>query len=222
MKFCLAITLLLLSVSVQSQNKKEIEEKINSYNRRVSTILKTNPFAIFWGSIPFTAEYRVVEEIKIGTQQSISVGISYLGKSPIVKLIEDSLVPNNKIRFYIKGIRLQYAHRFYLTKNRQAPFGKFIGIQASYSSAKASLKYYASQNRYVKATHFNINAVYGKQKILGENLSLEYYVGMGYKKNIWYTVSNPHVIKPVNKEDMGFYGTPVNFVFGINVGFGFK
>lgn len=222
MKFYLALTLLLLSFSVQSQNIKEIKEKINSYNRHVSTILKTNPFAIFWGSIPFTAEYRLVEEVKVGTQQSISVGISYLGKSPIVKMIEDTLIPNNKIRFYIKGIRLQYAHRFYFTRYKQAPFGRFVGIQASYSTAKASLKYYSSQNKYVKAMHFNINAVYGKQRTLGDNLSLEYYIGMGYKNNIWYSVSNPHVIKPVRKEDMGFYGTPVNFVFGMNIGFGFK
>src|ERR1035437_4574955 len=62
----------------------------------VTILNKFNPLPILWGPIPLTAEYRYVRETVIAAKQSLMVGISYLGKSPIYAMIEDSINKNSR------------------------------------------------------------------------------------------------------------------------------
>lgn len=190
----------------------------------VNTVIKTNPLAILWGSIPLTAEYRVMIELTSSKNQSDQIGISYLGKSPVLELFEDSI--ENLDLLIVRGIRFQGAHKFYINRpggplglsySEYAPHGFYISPHLSYSSVKFSTKAANSRDVFIKVTHFNANLLFGYQLIPGF-WAFDIFAGLGYKKNNWIEHDQQNSINK-NTSDFGkYYNSPVKLNLGFNVG----
>ena len=184
------------------------------YNpQTVNTIIKTNPFSVLWGPIPFTAEYRAIMELTSSKNQSDQFGISYLGKSPVIKLFEDSI--DDLKLLIIRGLRFQASHKFYIMD--YAPHGFYLSPHLSYSSAKFSTKFANSRDIYIRATHFNVNLLAGYQ-FLPDFWALDIFAGLGYKKNTWIEHDQQNTIN-IDTGDFGeLYNSSVKLTLGFNVG----
>lgn len=207
----------------------------------VGNIIKFNPLPILWGPIPFTAEYRILREIPIGEDQSIQVGISYLGKSPFVSIAENSYNsgagpngtgpgntnPNGTIslnapelKLTISGYRLQLSHRIFLGDDL-TPKGPYVGPHISYSEAFISDKYISRYQQYIRVSHFNVNYLIGYQSVLWDKVALDVFTGLGFKKNKWEENSSG-LYRPMNTDDIPLYDFPIKFTLGFNVGIAFE
>ncbi len=185
-------------------------------------LLKTNPLAVLWGPIPYTAEYRLVTEITTGRKKSVQFGISYLDKSLIWKAAEKMANIPTYYQLKVKGWRIQAAYRFYLiSRRRYAPFGFYISPTVSYSNARISIgleRYY--RQVYFDFRHFNSNILIGVQIGRHSDITMDIFAGIGYKKNtVFYHVNNAYII-PIDTKDFGaFYNSPVKLILGINFGY---
>jgi hypothetical protein len=184
-------------------------------------ILKTNPMAILWGPIPFTAEYRMVAEITTGRKRSAQIGISYLGKSPIWSMAENYAHTPTDYQLKVNGYRIQVSQKFYLiSRRRYAPFGFYISPNVSYSNAHIAigLQRHYSQT-YFDFQHFSANLLMGVQMGRRTRITMDVFWGLGYKKNTVNYHANNYRISNYNTKDFGpVYNSPVNAVFGINWG----
>jgi hypothetical protein len=201
------------------------------YPPKYSLLLKTNPLPILWGPIPgiipLTSEYRLVNEFVVAPHQSSVIGFSFLGKSPLIPLLDPtsgSLFRNIMVR----GFRFQMGHRFYLNNinntlglpySDYAPEGLYVGPFFSYSEARLTTKLANTFNIYRRITHFNANAVAGYQLIF-DGFVFDVFLGMGYKENRWYD-HFPPTVNPISSPMTGAYNSNLKFVFGFNFGIAF-
>lgn len=196
-------------------------------------VYKTNPAAILWGSIPFTAEYRFLNEITIGQHTSAEFGISYLGKSPILRSLEDSMNVNSQypVKFKVSGLRFQMAYRYYLndlfpniqyTTNSFSPQGYYVALHFSYSTAKFSNRYLSNYDIYLQGSHTNLNFLLGRQFWLTKRLSFDCFGGLGYKRNDWI-INDATTNSQQNLTDdfPDFYKGNLKISLGFNFGIGF-
>ncbi len=193
-------------------------------------IVKTNPFIPLWGTIPFTAEYRIVYEGVIAKNQTVLMSFSYLGKSPFIAVMENQFPANGNISpsFLIKGFRLQAAHRIYLAKLNEnmgyypyAPEGFYIGPHISYATANFGEKSTFAYN-YITFNQFNFVLMTGLQTFI-DQFAIDVFFGLGYKKNTVSEWRNSQIIYHDPAEIMGnFYASPVKIYLGFNVGIGFN
>lgn len=195
-------------------------------------VYKTNPFVVLWGPIPFTSEFRFVNEVTTGQHSTAEFGVSYLGKSPILKSIEDSLSVQSAfpIKFKVQGIRFQLAYKFYLNKlfprlryaGPFSPGGFWIGPHFSYSSAKITNRYLSNYDIYAQGTHVNFNLLAGRQMIISDTFVLDVFAGLGYKKNTWITNDATTNSQQSLTDDLPeFYTGPIKISLGFNVGIAF-
>lgn len=184
-------------------------------------IIKTNPFAVLWGSIPFTAEYRIMAEIPMSKRQSSQIGISYLNKSLLWLSFEKKAhIPNDYI-LLINGYRIQIAHKIYIGKrNKSAPFGFYLSPAFSFSNAHIAIgldRYY--KHAYFDFRHFNANLIMGTQIGRSKSLTMDLFFGLGYKKNkVLYHATDKDIKDYDTKEFGKFYNSPVSIIAGINWG----
>lgn len=226
--------LLNAQTGVGDQRDVEPEELVNPQVPK--WVLKTNPLRTLWGPIPFTSEYRLNVETVQARYQSSQVGISYLGKSPILTLLENSANPqgNNNFgsfEFQVVGGRLQFAHKFFLrgifpwlepggTLSSYAPNGYYLAPY--FSMAYADIKVNHSVNPLLKMTHLNANLILGRQMFFWEVIAFDVYGGVGVKKNKWVQ-GDPvnHNANIVNQTDMGLYGGDYRIMLGFDLGIHF-
>lgn len=200
--------------------------------QRVMTLLKTNPLPILWGPIPLTAEYRFIVEEVIATNQSLQVGFSFLGKSPLLALVEDSSFNGGApvIKIKVKGFRFQAGWRYYLTNLTEmfgfssgtvyAPEGFYIMPHFSYSSARFTPR--IVNPIHLRISHLNANMLLGTQLFLGDNIAMDIFAGLGYKKNKWVEYYSPTRQRVIIPTDLGgFYNGPVKLTLGFNFGIAF-
>lgn len=185
-------------------------------------LLKTNPLAIFWGTIPFTGEYRLVTEITTGRTRSVQFGLSYLGKSVAWKIAEAAVKTPLSQQFKVSGWRVQVAYRHYLiSRRRAAPFGFYVSPMVSYSNAHIALglqRYY--RHSYYDFRHFNANVLIGVQMGRNTDITMDIFAGIGYKRNtVYYHVSDNRVIPYDTKEFGELYNRSLKLIFGINFGY---
>lgn len=183
-------------------------------------VIKTNPLPILWASIPFTSEFRYVQEVPIARYQSLQLGFSYIGKSVILTLIENASRHKNEPRVVVSGFRIQFSHRYYFTELEYAPVGFYIGPHISYSTAKFSTRYGMIFNNYLQGTHYNINLIGGVQ-LLADDFTVDVFGGLGYKKNTWVSHSANNVIS-MDLTDSRLYNSPVKITLGFNIGMAFE
>ena len=200
---------------------KKIEKPKKIYPQQ-PILIKTNPFAILWGPIPFTSEYKLIVEIPSSRKQSIQVGISYFRKSPLIALLESQTNSQYDPKLVISGLRLQIANKFYFIQKKHAsPFGFFIAPHLSYSNAHISIgKSRAYRQSYYEITHFNINLLFGLQIGRGKKITSELFAGLGYKKNTWMYHSSTYKIAPIDITDLGnYYNSNFKFTLGFTIGY---
>jgi hypothetical protein len=198
---------------------------------KYSTVLKTNPLPILWGPILFTSEYRIINEFVVAPQQSTQIGLSYLGKTPILKLFD--VLSNGGIsqfNFIIRGFRFQFAHRIFLNQYLKwddtdadiyAPEGFFVGPMFSYSTARVTNRFLNQYDIYRRITHWNLNLVGGYQLALLKNYTVEAFAGFGFKENKLYEYVNRQNI-PINTDYLGeHYNSNFKIILGFNFGMAF-
>ena len=209
-------------------------EKTKNYNNR-NLILKINPLAIVSGDIPFfSGEFRVVGEWVTSHKTSVSIGASYLGMSLLQRMAYelDTAFKNSggsSWDYGFNGFRIQAGFRFYL-KNpalkisdpnfHPAPKGPYLFALGSYSQAKEYEK--ANKNDYLLYEHWSITINFGYQILMGDKMTLDPYVGFGYKKNTVYNSSNIPLSGVFDTPEMVFiYERNLKINLGLNLGFRF-
>ena len=193
--------------------------------------LKTNPFILFWGTIPFTAEYRLCYEFVNSQSQASELIFSYLGRSPFLSLLEqDSLWQKNNLHFVVSGFRFQAEQKFYihslsvevLSQDEYAPFGFYIAPHLSYATARFSSKYLNLYDIYIAVSQFNINLKMGAQFRIMNRFTVDCFGGIGYKNNVWAQHYSNINIKRISLEDIPkVYSGHVKILLGLNAGFTF-
>ncbi len=182
-------------------------------------VLKTSPTAFLWGGVfPFTSEYRFAIEINSSRTQTEQLSLSWLGKGLFIRTA--NLALNRDIN--VIGWRVQYAHKFYLIRKKKvAPYGFYVAPLISYATAQISSgKKSSNHGSYLDFRHFNINAIAGIQIGKLHRLTFDAYAGLGYKKNKVFYHSPSNKLSPYDTKDLGeLYNTPLNAVFGINLGY---
>lgn len=120
----------------------------------------------------------------------------------------------------IEGWRIQAAQRFYLISRRgYAPFGFYVSPQISYSNAHIAIglqRYYSRS--YYDFRHLNANLLIGIQMGRNSRITVDFFGGLGYKKNKVFYHFNDHNIIPYNTED---FGTQYNSSYKVTVGINF-
>ncbi|MBL4658600.1 MAG: hypothetical protein JKX73_11405 [Flavobacteriales bacterium] len=190
------------------------------YPLEYTGVFKTNPLSMLWGSIPLTAEFVALYEFVSAPQQSSQVGISYISKSPILKVFEDTIQDLKLLT--INGVRLQLSHRLYfLSQYDFAPRGLYFAPQISYATVKVSTKHYSSRDVYIRVTQFNANMLIGWQWINGGDYTIDVFTGLGYKDNIWEGHDSQTTIRIDNDEFGGYYSSNFKFSIGFHLGIAF-
>ncbi len=200
--------------------KVSAQKKISSYPRQ-PIIIKTNPSAILWGPILFSAEYRVMVEMPSSRTQAMQFGISYLGKSPLWAIMEKQTKTGWQPHFVVNGFRIQIANKFYLIQRRRgSPFGFYIAPQVSYSNAHIALsKYRAYKKTYIDATQWSANILVGVQVGRNKRFTADVFAGLGYKKNIWTYHATSYRVGPYDTQDFGtLFNSPLKLTLGLNLG----
>lgn len=182
-------------------------------------VFKTSPTALLWGGVfPYTSEFRIMAELTTGRTQSEQISVSYL--FPNIFIAAVAALSNDKLE--ASGWRLQYAHKFYLIRKKKfAPYGFYVAPLVSYANAHVVLGRIAAFNReYLEFRHFNINVIAGVQIGKFHRLTMDSYIGLGYRKNKALYHNSGGKIVPYNTTDFGeLYNLPLNAVFGINLGY---
>ena len=213
-------------------------EQINPIPFR--SILKSNPFPMLWGVIPFSSEYRLNIEFVNGHHQSSEFGFAFLGKSPVLSWLErDSMlwnIPGQLPHFKVRGFRIQAMHKFFLSgfredsgkdASRYAPEGAWIAPHISYATVNISSPILNMAglpfDAYMNISHFNVNLLGGYQLRVANRKMFDFYIGMGYKKNIWIEVLSPNGAQrsPLQEEFYDFYNGSLKLMLGLNAGIGF-
>ncbi|MBL4624670.1 MAG: hypothetical protein JKY42_05975 [Flavobacteriales bacterium] len=227
-KFTITAIVLLLNVLAYGQDWKTTNSP-----HKVRTVIKGNPFSILAGVIPLTSEYRLITEYAVSKNQSIQLGLSYLGKSPFLSLIEASTPNNNAFnqKFIVRGYRIQTSHKYYFSQlgdkfNRSdflAPQGFYLSPHVSFSSAKIYNQYLQVYDAWMRVTQFNASLLFGGQLFLG-SIAIDLFTGLGYKKNEWSLRESPTQIIIIDPDDLDLppsYGGSIKFSLGFNIGYGF-
>lgn len=201
--------------------------------QKITTVLKSNPFSILWGPIPFTAEYKLGYEITTSSKQSSQLSFSYLGKSPLFSVVESSFSAQQgqDINFVFRGFRFQGSQRFWAHGFAEnfglggydfAPEGLYFAPHISYSTVTISNQFLNVYDVYLRGSHFNINLHMGYQLSLGDHLMVEAFAGLGYKRNWWVERLPAAGVRGVDTEEFGaLYNSPMRFSVGYTIGWGF-
>lgn len=191
--------------------KKKIEKL-----HPISGVIKTNILPILWGTVPYSAEYRVLGEFMTARGQSLSIGASYLGKSLLLLFSENASANKGQVVLSVSGYRVQGAYKFYFIRKNLRPEGPYAALHTSWSSARISAK--GNPSDYLLGSHFNVNLLFGAQVFAGHIIGIDFFLGPGYKINAW-SEHSPGVSKNINMSDFGpMYGGHLKFNLGFNVG----
>lgn len=193
-------------------------KKIAATSLKHSTLYKTNPFTIFWGPIPYTSEYRILEEFRLNLNQTFTVGASYLGLSPFIAMSANAHRGNGQPKIIVQGLRFQAAYKYYFEEGCFAPEGYYMGSMFSYSSAMLTYQQANVFQNYLKMHYLNVTFITGRQYFFG-NVAFDMFIGMGYKNNTYeehYTTN----YKYFDPRDFPLLKTHFKFVAGMNIGWG--
>ncbi len=180
-----------------------------------NTILKTNPLAVLWGPIPFTAEYRLVYETLIMPKQSLLIGGSYLGKSIFLTTLEElDTTMQYQPKSLMSGFRVQLEYRFYFNNKRGYQWGYYMAPHISYSRAKLYTDYYGKQGYYSDFRYLDYGIIAGNQTVIYHS-ALDLWIGLGTKKHWVYWVQ-PNKIEP--QDDFDIIIPYLKIYFGFNFG----
>ena len=190
---------------------------------KYSSVTKTNPYTPFWGPIILTSEYRIIQEFATNYHQSLQLGASYLNQSLFLLMYPDSFYQPGQSHYIFRGYRLQASYKFYLLKNKPAPYGIYLSPHISYSTVKVSYKQVKITENYDQIKHLNINILFGYQIISRKGFSIDVFTGLGYKNDKWEYHNNNSSYTKISVTNIPLYTPNSNFKFtlGFNAGWAF-
>jgi hypothetical protein len=187
------LLLMIISHKAHSQQHRTVKDSIMNANlgreKPVKALLKTSILAPFTWQVPLTGEYRVLGEMMIGKRQSAQVGASYLTRSVMFALTQKMGANAGNAKVAGNGYRLQASYKYYLVSQPYRPEGIFVSLHSSLALIRYSFKDFP--NDYQTLQHFNINLLIGGQVLIANRLSIELFVGPGYKANSYVTHARP-------------------------------
>lgn len=194
--------------------------KLNNDIEKRAIVIKSNPFPIIYGPIPFTNEFRLVGEMVTSRNNSVQLGVSYLGKSLIFAYQEKNDTSNSMDeKFIVRGIRIQGAYKFYLTKafyGYNVHKGLYLAPFISYSSAMLSTKSLINLDIFINGTYIDYDLLFGYQKMYRDIIVLDVFTGLGYKDNNLYDhFTNKY--KKIEEEALN-NDIHLKFILGFNIG----
>lgn len=187
----------------------------------------------------------LTDDIAFGYEQMIKVGMNFEGKIGIIGVGTNPDAPETSGAFVKAGVKfkkhsdivirgMKYAHALsgaYIKP--EIIFSHFVrkNYTTSYSTYSGYPNYtsnYIVNTQDVKVTHIAAEIVFGKQFILGQTLTLDYYVGIGYG----YMTTNLHssatnIYDTEDEQSPFYYGyghmftgkkTPFSFSSGLTLG----
>ena len=191
--FCLGI---LISIDIQSaycQNYKSKKDSIYDaqFGRRrpIKALIKTSIFSPFTWQLPFTGEYRLLGEFMTTKNQSVQLGASYLTRSLFLVMLQNAPSNSGGDKISMNGYRVQAAYKFYLVNSKMRPEGIFIALHSSFATQRIHFKDYPDD--YQTMTHFNVNLLIGGQFVIANRISMEGFMGPGYKNNSYGSYARP-------------------------------
>jgi hypothetical protein len=145
-------------------------------------VLKTNLIPIFIGQIPICGEIRITYERMIWHNQSISVGASYNFPSLFLVLMPKLINPMQATlsQYSLRGARIIFGYRYY-PLSAEAPKGFFFGPYFSYNFVRLQERH--GNGSYAVLHYVNASLVLGYQAKFGKHIFLEFFGGLGYKRN---------------------------------------
>jgi hypothetical protein len=210
--FVFFILLLFWHFSVLAQPEQLPETNLHE---KTGAIIKTNPIAILWGPIPYTAEFRLVYENLVVPRQSLLIGASFLGKSMVLTMQEmaDTTL-QYQAKTKVSGFRIQLEYRYYFKSKYDENWGYYIAPHFSFSKASFTDGYngligYAWEFRYL-----DYGLIVGNQTVLSRR-ALDIWCGLGYKKHLAYWIE-PTKTKPT--DDFYDFMPDIKIYFGFNFG----
>jgi hypothetical protein len=234
----LNILLLFFSITIMAQSSKEEMKKrldslqqISQKHHTNAIVVKTNPFAMLWGSVPFTSEFRLTGEYTLGYNQSAGVSIAYLAHSPMLNPIlqaDTTTTPGLTIpHITASGYRVQFFYRYYPFKKKgeavsfvdKAPYGFFIGPHISTAAAVFRARSFTLSDFNVRANQFNVNLLCGSNIPLSNKVVFEVFTGFGHKQNSVKETTNGRTSNAFDNK--GYYFSNFKFSLGFNVGYVF-
>lgn len=227
MRKMLAIVGLAICITANAQTLQDSVE--SSLPQWPSMVFKTNPLMILWADLPLAAEYRIGMEYINGRHTATEIDIAYLGKSPLVAIYEDSLAGDD-INLKIYGFRFQASHRIYLnglfpklayTYTDYSPQGMYIAPHVSIGQVRVTTRYWGPRQTFFEITHFSMNMLIGRHFYYPNHITLDVYVGAGYKQNRWDEYENGKLTQhdPVFLGD--YYHSNLKLLLGFNFGIHF-
>jgi hypothetical protein len=179
---CLVFSSISISAQQFSKAKDSLYRARLGREKPIKAIFKTSPLAIFEWQIPLTGEYRLVGEFMLGKRSSVQLGASYLTRSLFFSLSQ-KMAQNSGGGDKISGngYRIQGEYKFYFFNKKYRPEGLFLALHSSFASVKYNFKGYPDD--YQLLQHFNINLLIGGQLIIRNRVSIEVFIGPGYKNN---------------------------------------
>lgn len=216
-------------LSVWSQGDTSLPEP----RQHPDKIVKSNPLTTIWGTLPFTAQYRLGVERILGREMTTQLDISYLGKSPLLRLVEDSLFQRTgrRYNFRVSGWSIRLWYKWYLTGlmdegrlprngGDYAPWGYYISAYFSHSYAHLRPRSLNNAGPIdLRMRHTNVNLVIGQQYLVLDRVSMDVWLGLGWKQNTWHRKDHHNRIHRVPQDEMMFYGGDYRLSTGLSIGY---
>ncbi|MCC7303226.1 MAG: hypothetical protein IT233_11350 [Bacteroidia bacterium] len=207
--------LLLINSSIYAQ------DSIRNHLPRKQGTLKTNPFVMIMGGLPLASEYRIIYELTTGFRVSQQIGFSYLGRTILYRALADALDTNYTYDVVFRGFRIQYMYRVFIGKEAQAPEGWYFGPVASFATGRLSLGAWMTGGRYIEFRHGYACLALGRQARVGDRIVYDFYMGMGYRKNIAEEHFPNHTTRLMHFDESDlerYYYGHFKFCTGVNFG----
>ena len=183
--------------------------------------IKTGPFALLLSQIPFTGEARLLYERVVAPLQASQIGISYIYRTP---LLPDtfSLDPD----LVVRGFRLQAMHKFYVVGELFDGRVLYLGPLASFNRVKLYMK--DDPYNWFSFNYTNLSLVFGFQEVFFKVLTVDTYMGMGYRYNFMlekefdeFAPERLPIPTDLPRSNILSPNNPIKFSFAINMGYSF-
>jgi hypothetical protein len=205
-----------LKAQQQGRVKDSIYRKQLGREQPIKAIFKTSVLSPFYWQIPLTGEYRLVGEFMIAPKQSIQIGASYLTRSIFFTIMQKMTASSGSAKVAMNGYRLQASYKYYFFNKKFRPEGMYLSLHTSFASQKVNFKDYPED--YQLLQHFNLNLLVGGQVIIRNRVSLELFLGPGYKNNSYISHSRKGYEVFIFEELSPTLYSHLKFNLGINIG----
>jgi hypothetical protein len=167
------------SIDVFGASQKKVAD--NGY---VKNIIKVNPTLLFNGELPILYERMLSKKISV----EVGLGITKENYFEVTKFIKNYNTDEVNVDYKAQmGYAIHAAFRFYPFSDDDAPDGLYLGSEILYRVYNKLSPYHDAttgnviegQNANTYTKSFNVRFMMGKQFVFDNNITYEYYMGLG-------------------------------------------